>query len=107
MQQRLPEKYLWTNHAQYKMRHYRLSESLIKRVIRHPKRTEESIVPNTIACMKPAQTKKYSEVWAMYALTKKGQVRIITAWRYPGSSPERDPIPVEILEEARKVLGNY
>jgi len=105
MQQKLPQKYLFTNHAQYKMRYYRLSESLVKRVIRFPKRTEESIVPGTIACMRPAQTKKYSEVWSMYALTKNGQIKIITAWRYPGQSPLRDPIPVEILEEARKIMG--
>lgn len=113
MQQKLPQKYVFTNHAQYKMRYYRLSESLVKRIIRYPVRTEESIVPNTIACMRPAQThsassgqsKKYSEVWAMYALIKSGQIKVITAWRYPGKSPERDPIPVEILQEARKVLG--
>lgn len=107
MQKKLPEKYQFTSHAQFKMRYYRLSESLVKRVIRFPKRTEESIVPNTIACMRPAQTKKYTEVWAMYALTKKGQVRVITAWRYPGKSPKRDPIPAEILEEAKKVIQNY
>ncbi|MEX0877537.1 MAG: hypothetical protein WDZ40_01580 [Candidatus Spechtbacterales bacterium] len=106
------------------MRYYRLSESLVKRVIRFPARVEESIVPDTIACMRPAQThsarastelnrtssgqnKKYSEVWSMYIVTKNKQIKIITAWRYPGKSPERDPIPAEILEEARKVLRNY
>jgi len=32
----------------------------------------------------------------------KGKVlRIISAWKYPGESPERDPIPVDILEELR------
>lgn len=87
------------------MRHYRLSESLVKRVIRFPKRTEESVVPGTIACMRPAGSKKYSEVWAMYKINDKNQIKIITAWRYPGKSPERDPIPKDIIEEARKVLG--
>ena len=27
------------------------------------------------------------------------QIRIISAWRYPGVSPERNPIPEEILQE--------
>lgn len=27
------------------------------------------------------------------------QVKIISAWRYPGISPERDPVPQEILDE--------
>lgn len=30
--------------------------------------------------------------------------KIITAWRYPGKSPERDPIPSEILSEIRGLL---
>lgn len=30
--------------------------------------------------------------------------RIISVWRYPGTSPERDPIPVEILEELRDMV---
>jgi hypothetical protein len=29
----------------------------------------------------------------------KPQLRIISAWRYPGVSPKKDPIPREILEE--------
>ncbi len=28
-------------------------------------------------------------------------VRVISAWRYPGVSPKRNPIPEEILEELR------
>jgi len=28
-------------------------------------------------------------------------LRIISAWKYPGESPERDPIPAEILQEIR------
>lgn len=30
--------------------------------------------------------------------------RIITAWRYPGKSPERNPIPDEILMEVKSIL---
>ena len=103
----MQEKYIWTNHAHYKMRRYRLSESLIKRIIRYPARTEESIVPGTIACMKPAQSKNYSEIWAMYKIARgksHGQIKIITAWRYPAKSPERDPIPREILNEIQSLL---
>ncbi|MDP2703630.1 MAG: DUF4258 domain-containing protein [bacterium] len=32
------------------------------------------------------------------------KIRVITAWRYPGVSPKRDPIPVEIMEEVRALL---
>ncbi len=101
-----------------KMRHYRLTESRIKRVIRHPVRTEEGILPRAIAAMSPAEGKKYSEIWVMYifAASKASQenqkseaqnpkqIKIITAWRYPGKSPSRDPIPAEILEEMRNLI---
>lgn len=113
------ERYVWTNHAYFKMRQYRLSESLIKRVIRYPARIEQGILQDAIAVMRPASSgslrrgspdgrpakaKNYSEIWAMYMATKRGQLRIITAWRYPGKSPERDPIPAEILEEVRNII---
>lgn len=66
------------------------------------------------------------EIWAMYQLRSRGAIsksqfpisraqeqkglntkykiqntkyKIISAWRYPGVSPERDPIPKEILRE--------
>jgi len=32
-------------------------------------------------------------------LISKKQIKIISAWRYPGVSPKKDPIPREILEE--------
>ncbi len=174
-------KYLWTVHSQMKMRHYRLTESRVKRVIRHPARVEEGILENAVACMQPAEGKKYSEIWAMYVLArgdalsrhdssvslpaaKPGEIlnartarrlakfpaephsfgpardslrkseisaeggpsksrfslsrkriaaregvgskriKVITAWRYPGKSPERDPVPQHILQEVRKIL---
>lgn len=31
-------------------------------------------------------------------------LRIISVWRYPGTSPERDPIPSDILEELRNSI---
>jgi len=101
------DKYYWTKHSLYKMRHYGLSEQRIKRVIRHPARIEEAIVPNMIAVMCP---NKKQEIWAMYTLIKSNvknqmsRVKVITAWRYPGKSPARDPIPQEILDEIKSII---
>ena len=110
----IDEKYLWTRHAHEKMRFYRLTESRIKRIIRHPTRLEEGILEGAVACMQVAEGKNYSEIWTMYVLTanrgpqlarhKDKQIKIITAWRYPGKSPERDPVPPEVLREVRKIL---
>lgn len=100
--------YIWTNHAHCKMRHYRLTESRIKRIIRYPARTEEGIIENGIACMQPAGGKNYSEIWVMYVLSGTAEARsikIITCWRYPGKSSSRDPIPSEILRELKMILS--
>jgi len=146
------DKYIWTSHAQYKMRYYRMSESLVKRVVRYPTRVEEGVIENAVACMRPAhlnststrsvpvgvltvgsqpsppaggfggqakqaKPKRYSELWGMYLLTsstgnkkqtesnKQKQVKIITAWRYPGLSPKRNPVPANILEEAKRIIS--
>ncbi|QQG45408.1 MAG: hypothetical protein HYW89_00525 [Candidatus Sungiibacteriota bacterium] len=32
------------------------------------------------------------------------KIKIITAWRYPGKSPKRDPIPPEILREIKSIV---
>lgn len=53
---------------------------------------------------KSAGGKKYSEIWAMY-MVGESRIKIITAWRYPGKSPERDPIPQNIIREIRQLLG--
>ncbi len=106
MRTKLPkddERYSWTSHVFMKMMQYGISESRIKRIIRHPKRTEEGIVPETVAVMQPAGTKRYQEIWVMYVLKGK-KLRIITTWRYPGKSSERDPIPADVIEEVRKLL---
>lgn len=101
-------KYQWTNHVQDKMRYYGISESLIKRIIRFPKRKEEGIAPETVAVMQNnSNKKKPTEIWVMYQTVGKGsvfqvpKVRIISAWRYPGVSPlgKKIPIPDEILQE--------
>ncbi len=107
------EKWAWTNHVVGKMAYYRISESLVKRVVRFPKRVERGIAPGTTACMSPyggstvGRQPYKGEIWVMYvdmgevaklSIPKK---KIITAWRYPGISPigEAIPIPDDILAE--------
>src|SRR3989344_76861 len=96
------EKYVWTNHSIDKMAYYRISESLVKRIVRFPKRVETGIASNTIACMQPAGSKKRpSEVWTMYQGIGEKKKKIISTWRYPGVSKAGKPIPIpeEILVE--------
>ncbi len=112
-------KFYWTRHVWGKMVQYRISESLIRRIIRYPKRMEEGVAPDTLAAMIPAgSAKKPHEVWVMYAKHLKVQneklkvnghgskVIVITAWRYPGISPVRTqvPVPRDILNELDDVL---
>jgi hypothetical protein len=103
------ENLYWTEHVRQKMRQYRLSESRIKRILRHPKRLEIGVAPDTVAGMQPAGSKKHPyETWVMWSLDKardKQQVKkarfnlnkkiiIISAWRYPGVSPVHEPPPI-------------
>jgi hypothetical protein len=97
--------YSFTRHSEYKMRQYRLSPQRIRSVIRNPKRREEGIIPNTVGVMQPTSIKRKDgqetwtqEIWCLYKVSK-GQKKIISAWRYPGVSPKRDPIPEDILQE--------
>ena len=92
-------KYFWTAHVARKMRQYRISEGLIRRIIKSPKRMEEGIAPDTVAVMQSAGHKRPYEVWVMYQ--KKPKTIVISAWRYPGVSPVRAsiPIPEDILSE--------
>ena len=64
------DKYVWTNHARMKMRYYRLTESRIKRVIRHPSRVEEGVLEDAIGAMQQAEGKHYSEIWVMYVIAR-------------------------------------
>ncbi|MDE1970066.1 MAG: hypothetical protein KGI50_00590 [Patescibacteria group bacterium] len=107
--------FLWTQHIQRKMRFYGLSESRLKRIVRHPARIEEGIAPHTVACMQPAgSSKNMQEIWVMYQKksASKNQhsklsgeaVTMISAWRYPGVSPKRNPIPQDILDEVLEML---
>lgn len=120
-------RFSWTTHATQKMRQYGVSESRVRRIIRHPARTEEGIAPHTVAVMQPAGTTRYHEIWVMYSITKPkgdtkmrhgrqrvgpfaafersgGKIRVIAAWRYPGKSPERNPVPQEIIDEVSTLL---
>lgn len=79
------DKYQWTNHVKEKMAYYRISPSLVKRVIRFPKRTEEGVAPKTIAVMQSRRTSarrnlggqapqknnkpNVEEIWVMYQLS--------------------------------------
>ena len=96
----------WTKHIKEKMRQYQLSERRILRVFRNPERKEIGVAPETICAMQTAGTKKHPyEIWVMYQ--KKGKKLImISAWKYPGKSPIREPppIPEEILENLDEIL---
>lgn len=85
----------WTNHILGKMRFYGLTPSRVLRVVRAPERMEEGIAPGTLAGMQTAGTpKKPWEVWAMWRDDANQKKIIITAWRYPGTSPIRGAIPI-------------
>lgn len=101
----------WTFHARDKMRHYRLSESRVRRVIHAPLRIEEGIAPKTIAMMQPSSVPHTAlgkasdwnqEIWVMIEESGKER-KVISAWRYPGKTKERDSIPPEILREMQEL----
>lgn len=104
----------WTHHAREKMKFYKLSEQRLLRVLRHPKRIEKGIVPYTTACMQRTNTRHPTEIWIMYQSVKtqntktktQKNLRIITAWRYPGISPVREeiPIPEDIRREIQDIV---
>ena len=110
------ERILWTKHVKEKMKQYQLSERRLKRVLRKPARIEKGIAPETIAIMQSTGTKKHpTEIWLMYQTVKskvKSQklkvIRIISAWRYPGISPLREPppIPIDVLSELENLIKN-
>jgi len=127
-------RYSWTSHVSAKMQQYGISESRIKRIVRYPTRIEEGIAEDTIAVMQPTNPVHVGgkqswkqEIWVMYKLqkpatdTKKpktkekkpewksfqqsnAKIKVITAWRYPGVSSKRDPVPEEIIREVQRLL---
>lgn len=120
-------RYKWTQHSFLKMRQYGIGPSKVLSIINNPKRKEEGIVPKTVAVMKPAGSQKHPyELWVMYQSRQSGtiskskfptrlpngqvskqiknsQFKIISAWKYPGISPKRNPIPEEILAELKNI----
>lgn len=113
---------------------YRLTESRVKRVLRHPRRREVGVAEDTLAGMQPAGSKSNPyEIWVMWTLASaragahdkaddsgksKNRLKfnfgkkiiIISAWRYPGVSPLREapPIPDDVwaaLREYKKESG--
>jgi len=102
------ERFFWTGHALGKMQYYGLTAQRILRVINNPVRKEEGVAENTTAVMQPASinSKKKtwsSEIWVMYQIDKT-QRKIISAWRYPGVSPERNFVPEEIINEVKDLI---
>lgn len=111
------DKYYWTEHVKFKMRFYGLSPQKVLGIISKPKRKEEGIVARTIAVMKPISPKIVNgkelwkqEVWVMFQNKKKEvggknkAIKIISAWRYPGVSPKKNPIPEEIMGEIAGII---
>ncbi len=122
-------KFKWTDHAKRKVMHYGLSPNKIKSIIRAPQRLEESIVEGVAAAMRVAGSRKNPyEVWTMFqVIEKRGkdikmngkklpgkpqkQIKIISAWKYPGFTEPGDPVPIpentimELGIEAEKVVG--
>lgn len=128
--------FYWTKHSLEKLREYNLSQQRVRRVLHHPTRTEIGIVPETWASMQLVGSKKHPyEIWVMYAVLiqnsidgkkriKKSQaksltlitsnifsknikqIKIISAWKYPGITKPGEPIPIplDILEE---IMNNY
>lgn len=96
-------KIIWTEHSKKKLKQYRFSQKRVLRIFRKPDRTEEGIAEGTIAAMEITGTKKKpTEAWLMYLTLKKPRaIKIISAWRYPGRTPqgERPIIPQDTLEE--------
>ena len=111
-------KYIWTKHSQAKMAYYRISPSRVSRIIKSPLRIEEGIAPNTVAFMQPVSYKTKhgvkswkNEYWVMVVsqnkkskLKDKGNVKIISAWRYPGMTKPGASLPKEILSEVSEAL---
>ncbi|MCD6442193.1 hypothetical protein J7L24_01470 [bacterium] len=98
------QRFIWTRHAIEKMKYYGLSEQKLRKLFYKHKREEEGIAPATIAIMNTVgSSKRPTEIWLMYQLTKDQKVKIITAWRYPGVSKKQEiPIPDDIMLTLQK-----
>ncbi len=109
------DKFSWTKHSIQKMKFYGLSAQRVVRVLRNPERQEEAVAPGCLAVMQTVGQKRKTEIWVMYqekrktqnskvkTIGYKNQKKIISAWRYPGVSPKRGPVPIpeDIWEELK------
>ena len=97
-------RYLWTMHSKQKLFQYAMGPNVVKRIIRHPDRRQEGIAENTIAVMRRKDLKSSKrEAWVMYQNVG-SKKKIISAWIYPGESPQGQQIyvPDEVWEELEK-----
>lgn len=101
-------KIIFTKHSKNKMGFYKISESRVKKVLKNPYRIENGVAKNTIAIMQPTSIKKRNnkifwnqEIWVMFQ-SLKNNLKIISVWRYPGKSPQNNPIPKEIFDELKR-----
>lgn len=100
---RKPKVLHWTHHSKAKMRHYRLSEARVRRIMHSPGRIEEGIAPDTIAMMQPAGSEKNPyELWVMIQ-EEKSRRKIISAWRYPGRTKPGTPLPKAVLLQLQQL----
>lgn len=81
------------------MRHYRLSEARVRRVMHSPARVEEGIAEKTIAFMQPAGNGR-TEIWVMVQ-DERTRRKVISAWRYPGRTKEGKPLPEDLVFEMK------
>ncbi len=98
------ERIIWTRHSEAKMGFYHLSKQRVRRVLNSPKRVEEGIAPNTIAMMQAAGSKKHPyEIWLMLQKSKNKEktreIKIISAWKYPGQTKARSEIALNFLRQ--------
>jgi hypothetical protein len=100
----------------------RLEEGIVEKTI--------AVMQPTSTRLKDNKKFWSQEIWAMYQLRGSGAIsksqvpisnkipnskiqelktmnqklKIISAWRYPGVSPKKDPIPAEILQEIKSAI---
>ncbi|HDH07567.1 MAG TPA: hypothetical protein ENG89_00920 [Candidatus Moranbacteria bacterium] len=67
----------------------------------------ESVAGRQILNSKQTQKSKFQKLPASSAdwqAINKKRIKIISAWRYPGISPKKDPIPSDILDEIENII---
>jgi hypothetical protein len=95
------DKYFWTQHADFKMRYYRLSKQKVLGVVRRPERVQKGVAADTIAVMQPVSPKTVDgkkvwkqEIWVMYQVKGKKE---ISKWKMRNAN--------EKLSALKNILG--